>query len=208
LSSDKTYRRKVKEVILAAHIEREYSKKDILEMYLNKVYFGDGLYGVEAASRGYFSKHASDLTVDEAALLAGLIQSPSSYAPTVNPDRAVARRNVVLQTMVSAGAIAQTQYERAKQAKVVLTNGLEMKESFGLYFKENVRKELVERFGASRVAEGGLRVFTTMDAALQQAAEKYLEAGIASIEARRGYAHPRRAPDVKQSEYLHGALVA
>ena len=115
LSRDKTYRRKLKEVILAAHIEREYSKKDILEMYLNKVYFGDGLYGVEAASRGYFGKHASDLTVDEAALLAGLIQSPSSYAPTVNLDRAIARRNVVLQTMVSTGAIDQAQYERAKQ---------------------------------------------------------------------------------------------
>ena len=172
LSRDKTYRRKLKEVILAAHIEREYAKKDILEIYLNKVYFGDGLYGAEAASRGYFGKHASDLTVDEAALLAGLIQSPSSYAPTVNPDRAVARRNVVLQAMASAGAIDQAQYERAKQAAVVLSNGLEMKESFGLYFKENVRKELVERFGASRVAVGGLRVFTTMDAGLQRAAEK------------------------------------
>jgi len=208
LSRDKTYRRKVKEVILAAHIEREYSKKDILEMYLNKVYFGDGLYGVEAASRGYFSKHASDLTVDEAALLAGLIQSPSSYAPTVNPDRAVARRNVVLQTMVSTGAIDQTQYERAKQAKVALTNGLEMKESFGLYFKENVRKELVERFGASRVAEGGLRVFTTLDPALQHAAELAVEDGVEAIEHRRGYRHPIRDAHAKGSEYLQGALVA
>jgi 1A family penicillin-binding protein len=208
LSRDKTYRRKLKEVILAAHIEREYSKKDILEMYLNKVYFGDGLYGAEAASRGYFSKHASDLTVDEAALLAGLIQSPSSYAPTVNPDRAVARRNVVLQTMLSTGAIDQPQYERAKHAAVTLSNGLEMKESFGLYFKENVRKELVERFGASRVAEGGLRVFTTMDAALQRAAEKAVEDGVSAIEHRRGYRHPVRDAQPKGSEYLQGALVA
>ena len=105
LTRDKTFRRKIKEVILAAHIEREFTKQDILELYLNKVYFGDGLYGVEAASLGYFGKHASDLSVDQAALLAGLIQSPSSYAPTVNLDRAVARRNVVLQAMVNAGAI-------------------------------------------------------------------------------------------------------
>ena len=105
-----------KEVILAAHIEREYTKNEILELYLNKVYFGDGLYGVEAASRGYFGKPASDLRVDEAALLAGLIQSPSSFAPTVNLDRAVARRNVVLQTMVApARSIRRSSSERARR---------------------------------------------------------------------------------------------
>ena len=208
LSRDKTYRRKLKEVILAAHIEREYSKKEILELYLNKVYFGDGLYGVEAAARGYFGKHASDLSVDEAALLAGLIQSPSSYAPTVNLERAVARRNVVLSAMASTGAIDHAEFERARQAKVQLTNALEMKETFGLYFKEQVRKELVEKFGGSRVAEGGLRVYTTMDPALQQAAEKVLEDGIDVIESRRGYSHPRRATSPKGSDYLQGALVA
>jgi 1A family penicillin-binding protein len=200
LSRDKTYRRKLKEVILAAHIEREYSKKEILELYLNKVYFGDGLYGAEAASRGYFGTHASDLSVDRAALLAGLIQSPSSYAPTVNLDRAIARRNVVLQTMASTGAIDQAQYERAKREKVSLTNGLEMKETFGLYFKEHVRKALVERFGGARVAEGGLRVFTTLDPDLQQAAEKIVGDGLAAIERRPGY---KRSDDA-----LQGALVA
>ena len=208
LNRDKTYRRKLKEIILAAHIEREYAKDEILEIYLNKVYFGDGLYGAEAASRGYFNKHASDLTVEEGALLAGLIQSPSSYAPTVNLDRAIARRNIVLLAMSSTGAITHAQYERAKQSVVTLTNGLETRESFGLYYKENVRKELVERFGATRVAVGGLRVYTTMDSALQQAAEKHLEDGLAAIEARRGFPHPRRSPNSKPSEYLQGALVA
>jgi 1A family penicillin-binding protein len=208
LSRDKTYRRKLEEVILAADIEREYSKKEILEMYLNKVYFGDGLYGVEAASRGYFGKHASEVTVDEAALLAGLIQTPSSSAPTVNPDRAIARRNVVLQLMASAGLIDQAQYAHAKQAKVRLSNGLEMKETFGLYFKEQVRRDLVERFGGARVAEGGLRVFTTLDPELQHLAEKTLEDGLTAIEYRRGYPHPRRAATPKRSDYLQGALVA
>src|SRR4029453_8389363 len=151
LSRDKTYRRKLKEAILAARIEREFTKQQILEMYLNKVYFGDGLYGVEAASRGYFGRHADELSLDQAALLAGLIQSPSSYAPTANLDRAVSRRNVVLQTMVASGAIDARQGEQARQATVRLTNPLEMKETFGLYFKEQVRRDLVERFGASRI---------------------------------------------------------
>ena len=82
-----------------------FTKDEILELYLNKVYFGDGLYGAEAASRGYFGKPAAQLTIGEAALLAGLVKSPSAYAPTVNPQRAVARRNVVLQAMVGSGAI-------------------------------------------------------------------------------------------------------
>src|SRR3954452_747056 len=187
LTRDKTYRRKLKEIILAAHIEREYSKDEILELYLNKVYFGDGLYGVEAASLGYFGKHASELNVDEAALLAGLIQSPSSYAPTVNPDRAVARRNVVLQAMVSNGVIDQARADAAKKAPLHLANAIEIKETFGLYYKEQVRKELVDRFGGTRVAQGGLRVYTTLDPALQQAAEKVVEDGITAIEKRRGY---------------------
>ena len=207
LTRDKTFRRKIKEVILAAHIEREFSKQDILELYLNKVYFGDGLYGVEAAALGYFGKHASELSVEEAALLAGLIQSPSAYAPTVNLDRAVARRNVVLQAMQGTGAIDAKQYERAKRAAVRLTNALEIKESFGLYFKEQVRKELTEKFGGQRVAEGGLKVYTTLDAGLQQEAEKLVEAGIAAIEKRRGYPHPTRR-ETKGLDYLQGALVA
>ena len=207
LSRDKTYRRKFKEILLAAHIEREYEKKEILELYLNKVYFGDGLYGVEAASLGYFGKHASAVNLEEAALLAGLIQSPSSYAPTVNPDRAVTRRNIVLQAMLSNGAITREAYERARGSKPRLSNAIEFKETFGLYFKEQVRKELVERFGGTRVAQGGLKVYTTLDPELQQTAEKMVEDGIAAIEKRRGYKHDRRA-DKDAKEYLQGALVA
>jgi penicillin-binding protein 1A len=207
LSRDKTYRRKLKEAILAARLEREFTKSEILELYLNKVYFGDGLYGVEAASRGYFGRHASELSVDQAALLAGLIQSPSSYAPTVNLDRAVARRNVVLQVMLDNQAITKDQFDAARQTPVRLTNGLEMKESFGLYFKEQVRRELMERFGATRVAEGGLRVYTTMDADLQRAAEQSVESGLDAIERRRGYPHAARAK-AKGLDYLQGALVA
>jgi len=212
LTRDKYYKRKLQEVILAAYIERMYDKNEILEMYLNKVYFGGGLYGVEAASRGYFGKPCQELTLDEAALLAGLIQSPSSYAPSVNMDRAVARRAVVLQAMVSAGVIEQAAADRAKKLPVKLVNGLEIQESSGLYFKEQVRRELVERFGWQRVYQGGLRVYTTIDPALQRSAEVLVEKGLSDIEGRRGYKHPRRgATPLKEGtlpEYLQGALVA
>ena len=213
LSRDKTYRRKIKEVILAAYIENLYEKKDILELYLNKVYLGDGLYGVEAAARGYFGKTAGELSVDEAALLAGLIQSPSSYAPTVNLDRATARRNVVLQTMVSSGALSQAAADKAKKAEVKLANALEIKETFGLYFKEQVRRELVDKFGWQRVYQGGLRVFTTLDADWQRSAEAYLEDGLKDIEKRSNYKHVPRAkmPAAKEGDrpdYLQGALIS
>ena len=215
LNRGKTYRRKLKEMIVAAYLENLYTKQEILEMYLNKVYFGDGLHGVEAAARGYFGKPAAELQVDEAALLAGLIQSPSSYAPTVNLDRAIARRNVVLLTMVSSGAIDAATAERAKAAPVKINNALEIKETFGLYFKEQVRRELVERFGWQRVYQGGLRVYTTIDSDLQKAAEALLEEGLQDIERRPGFKHAKRAAPAagapattEAPAYLQGALVA
>jgi 1A family penicillin-binding protein len=212
LSRDKTYRRKLKEVILAAYIEKMYRKDEILELYLNKVYLGGGFYGVEAASRGYFGKPASDLNVPEAALLAGLIQLPSAYAPSVNLDRAVARRTVVLQAMLSAGAIDQPTADRARQSPVALVNGLEIEESSGQYFKEQVRRELIDRFGWQRVYQGGLRVYTTLDARLQQVAEALVEKGLIDVERRPGFKHPRRGTQAPAKDglpqYLQGALVA
>jgi 1A family penicillin-binding protein len=213
LTRDKTYRRKVKEIILASYIEKEYQKNEILEMYLNKVYFGDGLYGVEAAAQGYLGKRAFDLTLDEAALLAGLIQSPSAYAPTGNLDRALARRAIVLQTMVSSGVIDAKTAEQARSTPVKLVNALEANETSGLYFKEAVRRELVEKFGWPRVSQGGLRVFTTIDIDLQRAAETLVEKNLQDIEGRRGFGHLPRAKVAKVKEgeapdYLQAALVA
>jgi penicillin-binding protein 1A len=200
LTRDKTLRRKLKEVVLASRIEETYSKDDILQLYLNKVYFGDGLYGVEAASRGFFGKSARDLDVAEAAMLAGVIQSPSAYAPSVNLDRAVARRNVVLQAMLNTGAISRPQYETARAERVTLKNVLQRDERFGLYFKEEVRKTLVEQFGWQRVYQGGLKVYTTLESDLQAAAERVIEQGLEEIETQRGF-KPGEAP-------LQGALIA
>lgn len=184
LTTDKTLTRKFQEVILARRIERSYSKPQILELYLNKIYFGDGLHGIEAASRGYFGKHASELVLEEAALLAGLVKSPSSYAPTVSPERAKTRRNVVLNAMLEEGDIDRATWQRARTQPVILHDDLRDDEPHGQYFKEQVRRELVERFGWERVYEGGLRVFTTIDLAMQQAAETAVTDGLKAVEER------------------------
>ncbi len=211
LTRKKTYTRKVKEIMAALLIERTYTKDEILELYLNKAYFGDGYHGVEAASLGFLGKHASELDVPEAALIAGLIQSPSAYAPTINMEKAVARRNIVLLTMVDSGAIDRATYERARRTRVRLENRLRRDEPFGLYFKEAVRRELVDRFGWQRVSEGGLKVYTTIDPELQQQAEAIVERRLQEIERRRGYKHASRASlQVEEGvapPYLQAAVV-
>jgi 1A family penicillin-binding protein len=191
LNFEKTYTRKLQEVILATVLDAEYSKDQLLELYLNKVYFGSGLYGAEAAARGYFGKPASELTVAEAALLAGLVKAPSNYAPTVNKERAIARRAVVLNQMYSMGAIDKNTLEKAKAEDVVVSDALRRDEPHGRFFKDSVRKELIARFGEERVYEGGLRVYTTIDMEMQRAAEAEVQRALAELEKRRG----KRAAD-------------
>jgi penicillin-binding protein 1A len=212
LTPDKTFRRKLQELVLAARIERQYTKDRILELYLNKAYFGDGLYGVEAAARGYFGRHASEVTLAEAALLAGLMRSPSTYAPTVNMERAIARRNLVLRVMHDDGLIDAETYEAARASKVALQDGLQSNERHGRYFKEQVRRELVDLFGAEKVYEGGLRVFSTIDPDVQALAEVSIADGLAALE-KRVQAASRRARGKgagapQSAEPLQGALVA
>ena len=208
LTTEKTYHRKLKEVIVAARIESQFDKREILELYLNKVYFGDGLYGVEAASLGYFGKHAADLDIAEAALLAGLVKSPSTYAPTVDLDRAIARRKIVLQAMRSTGAIDEATYANAVDAPVILHDTLRQEEPYGRYFKEEVRKALVDQFGVDRVYQGGLRVYTTLDLDLQKVAEAEVARGIEEIERRQLRRRGRRQAQETSTELLQGALVA
>jgi 1A family penicillin-binding protein len=214
LTPDKTLHRKLQELILAGRIERRYSKQEILRLYLNKVYFGDGLYGAEAASRGFFGKHASELDVAEAATLAGLVKSPSSYAPTVSLERATARRNVVLQAMLDAGAISRTDWTKARAKKIVLHDDLRAEEPHGQYFKEQVRRELVDRFGWDRVYQGGLRVYSTIDLPMQLAAEAAVAEQLAALDERRLALARRRAIARKQpppdadDDVLQAAVVA
>jgi len=208
LTDERTIRRKLKEVYLALRIERQFTKDQILEAYLNRVYFGGGFYGIEAAARGYFNKPAKDLRVDEAALLAGVIQAPSAYAPTAHLERAVARRAVVLSQMVDAGYLDAAAAGKLKDAPVRLEAGFGH-ERFGQYFKNAITRQLVAEFGWELVSQGGLRVYATIDPAMQRAAEAALARGIADAEKLTARRSPRtRSTASNVSDPLQGALVA
>ena len=209
LTLDKTYTRKIQEALLALRIEQQYSKDDILELYLNKMYFGAGLYGAEAASLGYFGKPSRELTVAEAAMIAGLVKSPSTWAPTVNMERAMARRNVVLASMREMGVIDAATQAAAKGAKVVLRDALRSDEPFGRYFKEQVRLELIERFGRERVYQSGLRVYTTIDVDMQKAAEAAVAKTLDDLEQRRIASMKARKKSIApEASPLQAAVVA
>ena len=203
LSREKKLWRKVREIALAGRIERMYSKDEILELYLNKIYFGDGLYGAEAASRGYFGKPASDLDLGEAALLAGLVNAPSVNAPTVSMPRALARRALVLNTMREHGIITQEAFARASKEKINLVDTLRREEPLGQYFKEEVRQQLVKQFGWEKLSEGGLKVYTTIDPAMQRAAESQVVTALQQIEMRRA-----KRKIAGAGEPLEAALIA
>jgi penicillin-binding protein 1A len=212
LTGAKTIRRKLKEAILAIRIERQYTKDQILEHYLNKVYFGNGLHGIEAAARGYFGKPAKDLGVAEAALLAGLIQAPSRYAPTVHLERAIARRAIVLGQMAQAGFIDEATAAKLSRDPVKVVNGFG-DDRWGQYFRNHVMRVLAEQFGWERLSEGGLNVFSTIDPGMQAAAERALARGLDQTEKLPSFKHPRRGDPRttrggQSPDYLQGALVA
>ena len=179
---EKTVSRKLRELLFAAKLEHHFTKNEILELYLNKVYFGSGLYGAEAASRGYFGKKASELSLGEASLLAGLLKAPSSYDPSQAPQKAESRQAVVLRAMLDCKAITQEQYDTAFKTQIEIYDGLRSEEPYGQYFKDEVRRQLVERFGHEKVEQGGLRVYTTIDPYMQRAADAAVDQSIAEIE--------------------------
>ncbi|MCA1650824.1 MAG: PBP1A family penicillin-binding protein [Acidobacteria bacterium] len=186
LSRTRTYERKMREVLLAATLEERYSKDQILEHYLNTVYFGEGYYGVEAAARGYFGKSASGLNSAEGALLAALVRSPSRDTPCVSPTRALSRRNLVLRLMRQQGRISDEAYETAQRTHIPGRShqtalSASTTDGTGMYFQEELRRQLFSMFGAERVLRGGLRVYTTYDPAMQRAAEQAIATRIAQI---------------------------
>jgi len=205
LTPQKTLHRKLQEVILARRIEREYSKAQILELYVNRVYFGNGLYGIEAASLGYFGRHASELSVAEAALLAGLVQSPSAYAPTTDAKRAMRRRTTVLQAMLETKAIDRQTFASANREPLKLADALSRREPHGEYFFEEIRKSLVDRYGSDTVYRGGLRVYSTIDPKMQAAAEAAVASALKDLDARRP--KPKSAAG-RTDEPLQAALIA
>ena len=172
---DQTIERKVREAFIAMEMEKIFSKDEILMMYLNTIYYGHGAYGIQAASKTYLSKNASELTLAEAALLIGLPNSPSYYDPTVNPDVAVDRRNKVLGNMLRIGTISQDEYDAAVAEPLALnvteTSDTGISVYAHPYFVDYVKSLLQEEFSTDVLFKGGLTVTTTIDPAIQQAAE-------------------------------------
>jgi penicillin-binding protein 1A len=189
---DKTWERKIKEAILTIQIEKRYTKREIFKLYCNQIYLGHGAYGVEAASRLYFEKSAKDLTVEEAALIAGIIQLPERQSPFIDMKRAVRRRNYVLQRMAEERYITPQEAEAAKQKPIVLRGTQPAADhSVAPYFVEEVRKYLERRFGAKQLYEAGLAVYTSLDVDLQVAANKALDDGLRALDKRRGFRKPK-----------------
>jgi penicillin-binding protein 1A len=191
LTPEKTYERKIQEVILAFQIEKNFTKEEILTLYCNQIYFGHGNYGVEAASRFFFNKSAKDLTLPEAALIAGVPQNAPRLSPLNHPERALARRNHVLDRMAAEKYVTRDEAEAAKR----LPLGLRLRReppSGAPHFLEEVRKYLEREYGSQRIYQGGLRVYTTLDPALQRAAVRALRDGLRGLDRRaRGFVAPK-----------------
>ena len=223
LSNEKTYGRKIQEILLAVQIERVFTKDQIFQMYANQIYLGRGTYGFEAASEFYFSKHARDLTLPEAALLAALPKGAEYYSPVNHPERALKRRNLVLSEMRLDGKISREQEEVAASTPL----GLKIEpppNSVAPYFVEEVRKQLEKEYGAEEVHGAGLRVYTTLDLDLQMVANKAILDGTAAYERRHGwkgrlfnvaasgtdvetYRHPDWAEAIEKGGYYHALVM-
>ncbi len=186
LSPDRSWRRKIEEALLAVQIERRFTKPQIFTLYANQIYLGHGVYGFEAASEYYFSKPAKQLTLDEAALLAGLPKSPGLYSPINHPDRAVKRRNLVINSLLEDGKITAQQANQARDQPLELKLAHDPN-SLAPYFVEEIRRYLENRYGTDRVHQGGLRVYTSLDMDLQSAANQAVLNGLAAYERRHGW---------------------
>lgn len=212
LTPEKTVQRKAREAILAMKIEKNLSKKEILELYLNRVYLGHGAYGMEMAAKTYFGKSIGELTLPEAALLAGLIRAPSAYSPYNNLSKAKERQETVLGRMEDEGYIKQNEKEKAIKQSLHLST-IRRGQEANNYFIEYVRKVIEERYGEDAVYKGGLRVYTTLNRAAQAAAARSLQEGLRNLDKRRGWRGPIDHREVNAEKELKkkdssGSLVA
>ncbi|MFU0503122.1 penicillin-binding protein 1A [Pseudaminobacter sp. NGMCC 1.201702] len=197
LTSSQTYDRKIREMILAFRIEQAYSKDKILELYVNEIFFGLGSYGVAGAALTYFNKSVNELTVAEAAYLAALPKGPSNYHPFRHTDRAIERRNWVIDQMVDNGYVSRQEGDKAKAEPLGVTPRRNGDYLFaGEYFTEEVRREIISRYGENALYEGGLSVRTTLDPKLQLIARKAMQNGLLKYDTLRGYRGPLSSIDV------------
>jgi penicillin-binding protein 1A len=211
-ASERTVQRKLLEIRVAQEIERHYTKDEILQLYLNNIYFGEGVYGIAGAARVYFGKNPSDLRLSESAMLAGLPKAPTHYNPRRNMQRSVQRRNLVLWLMAAQGRVTADDAAEAKEAPVRLArwNPEERRRSRAPYFTEQVRRMLESELG-DVLYQGGLKIHTTLDPRVQASAETQLEAQIRAVEngAFGRFTGPRRAAyrDSTETPYLQGGAV-
>ncbi|MFA6237105.1 MAG: PBP1A family penicillin-binding protein [Bacteriovorax sp.] len=188
LSSERSIARKVKDFILAQRIEEKLNKKEILYLYLNQVYLGGGYYGIKAAAHGYYNKELKDMTVAEAAMLAGLLVAPGKYSPYVNPQAARKRQHYVLERMYKLGKISKAQHEQALAEKTIYH--IREDELRAGYFTEWVRQKVVETVGEKPFLVDGFKIRTSLDWELQKVAEEQVKRGIKEIDKRQGYKGP------------------
>ena len=186
LSREKQIIRKLREMLLAFRMEMQFSKQDILSLYLNKVYLGNA-EGVEAAAQGYFGKHASELNLAESALLVGILPAPSRYAPHINPDFALQRRNVVLQRMHQEGFISEQELQKTIHTPISLIRIHDSTTEATSYYVEHVRRYLIKKYGSKVLYQGGLRVYLAMDLNYQTHAHEALRKGILELTKRQGF---------------------
>jgi len=200
LSPDRSFYRKVQETLLAIQIERRFTKPQIFTLYANQIFLGHGAYGYEAASEYYFSKPAKQLKLEEAALLAGLPKAPQYYSPINHPERALKRRNLVLNAMLEDGKITAAQAADAKNRPLVLELQKDQN-SLAPHYVEEIRRYLEAKYGSDQVLEGGLRVYTSLDMDLQKAARQALLDGLAAYERRHGW-HGKLVNVIAEGERL------
>src|SRR6202521_1471757 len=186
LSPDRSFHRKVQETMLAIQIERRFTKPQIFTLYANQIFLGHGVYGFEAASEYYFGKPAKQLTLEEAALLAGLPKAPQIYSPINHPDRAIKRRNLVINGMLEDGKITAQQAVEARNKPIELRLQHDPN-SLAPYFVEEIRRYLENKYGSDQVHQGGLRVHTSLDMGLQRTANQAVLDGLAAYERRHGW---------------------
>ncbi len=186
LSNELSIQRKIKEILLATRIDEALPKDHILELYLNEIYLGGGAYGVASAALTYFDKPLDELTIGEAAFLAGLPKAPSNYNPVRFPQAARARRDIVLDQMAEAGFAAPAEIAAAKADPVIVRHREDTAVATAPYFAEEVRRQLIAKFGEKRVYEGGLTVRTSLDGRLQEAADKNLRQGLVAFDRAHG----------------------
>jgi penicillin-binding protein 1A len=197
LTNEVSFTRKIKEALLAMRIERAYSKDKILELYLNEIYLGLGAYGIAAASLVYFDKSVNELTVAEAAYLAALPKAPAALHPVKNHDRAIERRNYVIDRLLENGWINQADADKARKSPLIVTNRTNAAHVFaGEYFAEEVRRDLFERYGEKKLYEGGLSVRTTLDPKIQVMARKTMAAGLVTYDEQQGWRGPISKLDI------------